>query len=156
MKINLIIVLLFLSIFGQAQQQNQMEQLNFMIGDWIGTSTVFSNDTISRQGPAFEKIEYKLDRSIITLDLNSSMLQLHTIIYFDSTDNVFYYCPYSKRNKGKKYKGKIEDGKFIVLMNENYRLVFQQTSEGGFMEYGESLKNNVWTKSFEDLFKKSP
>ena len=99
-KVIWVIVVLFLPMFGQAQKQ--MEQLNFLIGDWIGTSTVFSNDTISRQGPVFERIQYQLDRSIITIDLNSSMLQLHTIIYYDSSDNVFYYCPYSKRKRGEK------------------------------------------------------
>lgn len=156
MKINLTIVLLLVSIFGRAQEQNQMEQLNFMIGDWIGTSTVFSKDTISRQGPAFEKIQYKLDRSIITIDLNSSMLQLHTVIYFDSTDNVFYYCPYSKGNNGGKYQGRFEDGRFIVLMSENYRLIFQKTQDEEFIEYGESLKNGIWTKSFKDVLKKAP
>jgi len=153
-----IILLLFgsISVMGQTQEQNNMEQLNFMIGEWIGVSSIMDNDTILKQGPIFEKIEYKLDKNLITIDLNSSMLQLHTVIYYDVDDKKYYYCPYSKGKAGGKYPGEFKDEKFIVWFNENYKLVFQLTPEGDFIEYGEKFKNGLWVKNFKDVLKKAP
>ena len=48
-----------------------MEKLNFMIGEWVGISTTYQNDTIAKQVPAFEKISYRLDKNLITIDLQS-------------------------------------------------------------------------------------
>ena len=67
---------------GQNNEQDdisEMRKLDFMIGKWVGISRVFEGDTISRQGPVFESIRYLLDSTIITIDLHSTMLQLHTV-----------------------------------------------------------------------------
>ncbi len=131
--------------------QQKMQQLNFMIGNWVGTSTTFKDGAIDRQVPAFEHIQYKVDQNLITIDLHSTTLQLHTIVYYDEKEGTYFYCPYSKGRAGK-HRGRFEDGKFLVQLRESYRLVFQQTPEGQFIEYGERLKDGVWTKSFEDVF----
>ena len=84
------------------------------------------------------------------------MLQLHTVIYYDETVKKYYYCPYSKGKRGGKYPGEFKDGKFIVWFNEEYKLVFQLTPEGEFIEYGEKFKNGLWVKNFKDVLKKAP
>ena len=132
-----------------------MAELSFMIGDWIGISTSYSDDSITQQGPAFEKIAYKLDGELITVDLHSTSLQLHTVIYYEPNDETYYYCSFSKRRAGK-FRGEVKEGKFWVWFSDTYRLVFQQTTAGEFIEYGETLKDGKWSKSFKDVLTKAP
>lgn len=151
-------LLFFLALnatLGQSVQQEKMKQLNYMIGDWLGTSTLYKNDTIDKQVPAFEKIAYKLDQNIITIDLQSESLQLHTIIYYDETAETYYYNPYSSKG-ARKLTAKFEDGKFIVKASENSRFIFTLTPEGDFHEYGERFENGKWSKFFEDILKRMP
>ncbi|MEL6560453.1 MAG: hypothetical protein AAFQ94_19845 [Bacteroidota bacterium] len=151
----LFISCLFNNLSGQNIKKEKMAELSFMIGDWIGTSTSYSDGSITQQGPAFEKIAYKLDGELITVDLHSTSLQLHTVIYYEPQDETYYYCSFSKRRAGK-FRGEVKDGKFWVWFSDTYRLVFQQTPEGEFMEYGETLKDGKWSKSFKDVLTKAP
>jgi len=141
------------SLLGQSSGQENMEKLDFMIGEWVGISTTYQNDTIEKQAPAFQKISYKLNKSIITIDLQSEILQLHTVIYYDSIDGTYYYNPYYKGGKGE-YAAEYKDGKLIVWPNKNKRFIFHLTPEGNFQEYGEKLENGEWVKYFEDNFQK--
>ncbi len=141
-------------ITGQkSSQQENMEKLNFMIGEWVGISTTYKNDTIAKQVPAFEKINYILDKNVITIDLRSELLQLHTVIYYNDKDKKYYYNPYYKSGAGK-YEAEYKDGKLIVWPSKNRKFIFHLTSEGNFQEYGERLENGKWIKDFEDNFKK--
>lgn len=153
---NYLFVVFFLllqsSAFGQTAKQEKMEQLSFMIGEWIGTSTVYENGVATKEGSAYEKITYDLDKSILVIELNTVFLQLHTIIYFDEKDQTYYYYPFSKRGVNR-YPAEFNDGKLTVRPNEENRFIFTRTAEGGFREYGEKLINGQWTKSFEDNFK---
>lgn len=138
---------------AQTSSQEQMENLSFMIGEWVGISRAYDHDSITKQVPAFEKISYKLDKSLITINLQSETLQLHTVIYYDDQNKKFYYNPYYK-NGTAKYEAVYKDGKFIVMPNDKKRFVFQLTPEGDFQEYGERFENGKWIKYFEDNFKK--
>ncbi|MGY3795737.1 hypothetical protein [Aquimarina sp. 433] len=129
-----------------------MELLDFMIGEWIGTSTIYENGKVTKQGSAYQHISYDLEKSILVIKLNSEFLQLHTIIYYDEKDNTYYYYPFSKRGV-RKYPAAYEDGKLIVRSNETNRFIFCRTKEGGFREYGEKLVDGKWVKYFEDNFK---
>ncbi|WP_162555870.1 hypothetical protein [Reichenbachiella versicolor] len=131
-----------------------MEQLNFMVGEWIGTSKVYEDGIVSRQGSAYQKISYDLDKSILVIELNTELLQLHTIIYYDEKDSKYYYYPFSKRGVSK-YTAEYKNGQLIVWSNETNRFTFSRTSDGGFREYGEQLIDGKWTKYFEDTFKNS-
>lgn len=148
----LVILLAHLSLFGQTKQLEMMDKLSFMIGEWTGTSKSYQNDTVFKQIPAFEKISYNLDKHIITIDLKSETLQLHTVIYYDEKDEKYYYNVFYQGGVGK-YTGEYTDGKFVVSPTENKRFIFQLTPEGYFQEYGENLKNGKWVKYFEDTFK---
>lgn len=150
----LIFILGMNSVSGQTIKQDKMNNLSFMIGEWIGISTTYKDGVVDQQVPAFEKIKYDLDKSIIVIDLNSELLQLHTIIYFDDKDNTYYYNPYSKSGS-RRLPAEYKDGKFIVKANGTTRYVFTTDTEGNFQEYGEQLDNGKWQKFFEDRFKKS-
>ena len=128
-----------------------MEQLNFLIGEWVGTSKIYENGVVSKQCPAFENISYDLDKNILVIELNTEFLQLHTIIYYDEKDQKYYYYPFSKRGVGK-YPAEYKDGQLVVSRDEKTRYIFRSTPEGGFQEYGEKLINGKWTKTFEDTF----
>lgn len=148
-------LLLFMTIptNGQTVEQEKMAHLSFMVGEWLGTSTSYKNDTITKQVAAFEQIAYKVDKSVMTIDLNSESLQLHTVIYYDVQEETYYYTPYYKKGS-KKYRGAYKDGQFMVWFNPTKRLIFGLTSEGNFQEYGETLTDGVWHKYFEDILSK--
>lgn len=147
-----ILIFLFHSVVGQSLKQEKMEQLSYMIGEWVGTSKLYENGLVSQEGPAFEKIAYNLDKNILVIDLNSAFLQLHTIIYYDEKDQKYYYYPFSK-NGVNRYPAEFKNGQLIVWPNEKKRFIFSRTSDGGFMEYGEKLVDGEWIKYFEDTFK---
>lgn len=130
-----------------------MDKLSFMTGHWVGISTTYKNDTIATQVPAYQKISYKVDKNIITIDLNSETLKLHTVIYYDEKEQTYFYNPYYK-NGSAKYPAILKDGKLVVSPNNKKRFIFQLLENGTFREYGETLENGKWIKYFEDNFKK--
>jgi hypothetical protein len=143
--------LCFFKVAAQSEQQEKMALLSFMVGDWVGTSRSFKEgETIAV--PAYETIQYKIDQHIITIDLLSETLLIHTVIYYDPDEATYYYCPYYK-NGAAKYRGEFKDGKFLVWFNESRRLTFHLTPQGEFQEYGENLIDGQWQKYFEDTFK---
>ncbi|WP_435622466.1 hypothetical protein [Flagellimonas sp.] len=128
-----------------------MQLLNFMIGEWIGTSKIYENGVVTQEGSAYEKISYDLDKNILVIELNTEMLQLHTIIYYDEKDSTYYYYPFSKRGVNR-YPAEFKNGQLIVNSNDTRRFIFRSTSDGGFQEYGEQFIDGKWTKYFEDTF----
>jgi hypothetical protein len=148
-----VIALIFLSgtIFAQDLKREKMEQLSFLVGEWIGTSTIYENGVVARQGAAYEKISYDLDTSILVIELNTEFLQLHTIIYYDKQDQKYYYHRFSKDGAAR-YPAEYKDGQLIVWRDEQTRFFFGSTPAGGFQEYGEQLIDGEWIKIFEDTF----
>lgn len=154
-QLNIVLILFFacpILVIGQQQRQEKMEQLHFMIGDWVGISTTYKDGAVDQQVPAFQKIKYAVDTSIITIDLHSETLQLHTVIYYDEKAATYYYNPFYKNGAGK-FTAAFVDGKLIVTRNATTRFIFQKTSANSFREYGERLENGVWVRYFEDNFK---
>ena len=131
-----------------------MELLGFMVGEWIGISKVYENSVVSKQGSAYQKISYGLEKSILIIELNTEFLQLHTIIYYDEKDGKYYYYPFSKRGVAR-YPAEYKNGQLIVWSNEKNRFTFSRTPDGGFREYGEQIIDGKWIKYFEDTFKNS-
>ena len=87
----------FQSLQAQSIKKEKMRQLDFMVGEWIGTSTIYEDGVVTKQVPAFEKISYDLDSSILVVELKSELLQLHTIIYYNDAEGTYYYHPFSKK-----------------------------------------------------------
>ena len=139
---------------GQSIRKEKMSQLSFLVGEWIGTSKSFKNGKLEKEIAAFEKIEYQLDNHILTVDLNSESLQLHTVIYYDEEDKTYYYNPFYKTGAAK-YKAEFDGKKLIVKPSAKKRFVFILDKQGNFTEYGEILTNGKWVKYFEDVFKRS-
>ncbi len=154
LKNSLSIVLIFLvhSIFAQNLKQEKMEQLNFMVGEWVGTSKTYENGVVVREGSAYENIAYDLDKNILVIELNTEFLQLHTVVLFDEKDDKYYYHRFSKTGAAR-YPAEFKDGQLIVWRDDKTRFFFRRMSEGGFQEYGEQLIDGKWTKIFEDTFK---
>ncbi|MCK8521542.1 hypothetical protein M0D21_08180 [Aquimarina sp. D1M17] len=146
------LLLLGNSVFGQNIKKEKMELLSFMTGEWIGTTKLYEEGVITKQGSAYQKITYDLDKNILVIELNTEFLQLHTIIYYDEKDSTYYYYPFSKRGVAK-YPAAYKNGQFIVSSSEKNRFVFSKTADGGFQEYGERLVNGKWTRYFQDDFK---
>ncbi len=141
----------FNGLLGQSTKTEKMASLSFMIGEWVGTSTIYENGKVSKQVPAYEKIDYDLNKSIIVIELNSELLKLHTIIRYDEKDNTYYYYAFSE-NGGGQLPAKFINGQFVVQASEIKRYIFKKTDDNGFMEYGEKLVNGQWIKYFEDIF----
>ncbi len=147
----IVLTFLYSSVFAQNLKQEKMEQLNFLIGEWVGTTKVYEDGVVTKQGSAYEKISYDLDKSILVIELNTEFLQLHTIILYDEKDQKYYYHRFSKEGAAI-YPAEFKDGQLIVWKNEKTRFFFGRTPDGGFQEYGEQLINGKWTKFFEDNF----
>ena len=143
-----------LSVLGQSNSKDKMAQLDFMVGEWIGTSTVYDDGKLSKQGSAYEEISFDLDSTLIVIKLNSEFLQLHTIIRYDEDEQTYYYYPFSKRGTNR-YPASYQDGQLVVQPSNTKRFIFGRTTEGGFQEYGEQLIDGEWVKYFEDTFKNS-
>lgn len=139
------------SVFTQNIKKDKMEHLSFLIGEWVGTSKIYENGMVTRQGSAYEKISYDLNKSILVIELNTEFLQLRTIVNYDEKDEKYYYHRFSKEGFAR-YPAEYKDGKLIVWRDEKTRFFFGRTSEGNFLEYGEQMINGQWTKTFEDTF----
>jgi hypothetical protein len=147
----IILVFSFQILSSQNTKQEQMRKLEFMVGNWVGVSKGFENGKVIREEPAFEKIAYKVDKHIITIDLHSESLQLHTVLYFDENEDLYYYNPFYKNGAGK-YKAYFENGMLVVKPSAEKRFIFKPTEDGGFQEYGEERIDGKWIKYFEDTF----
>lgn len=145
-------ILLGASALSQNIKQEKMEQLSFLVGEWVGTTTSLDNGTITKQGAAYEKISYDLDSHLLVIELNTEFLQLHTIITYNEEDEKYYYHRFSKDGAAI-YPAEFKEGQLIVWKNEQTRFFFGRTPEGDFLEYGEKLVNGKWTRYFEDRFK---
>jgi hypothetical protein len=139
------------SVFTQNIKKDKMERLSFLVGEWVGTSKIYENGMVTRQGSAYEKISYDLNKSILVIELNTEFLQLRTIVNYDEKDEKYYYHRFSKEGFAR-YPAEYKDGKLIVWRDEKTRFFFGRTSEGNFLEYGEQMINGQWTKTFEDTF----
>lgn len=153
-KIKLIIVIFHCMILNLSIAQNlgneKMVKLSFLGGEWIGISKTYENGKLIKEIPVFERINYDLDSSILVLQLNSEALLLHTIIYFDETDNTYYYYPFSKHGV-RPAPAVFKNGQLVVQSSEIKRFIFAKT-EQGFREYGEVFENGRWIKYFQDDF----
>jgi len=148
------IILVFLSgsIFAQNIAMEKMEQLDFLVGEWVGTSKVYENGIVIKEGAAYEKISYDLGKRILVIELNTEFLQLRTIVNYSEKDEKYYYHRFSKDGSAI-YPAEFKDGKLVVWKDDKTRFYFGRTAEGDFQEYGERLINGRWTKYFEDTFK---
>ncbi|MFN2261050.1 MAG: hypothetical protein ABR595_03175 [Psychroflexus sp.] len=138
---------------AQQVQQEKMAELDFMIGAWVGLSTSIDNGRVVSSVPAFQNISYKVDKHIISIDLQSENLQLHTVIYYSEEDKTYFYNPYYKSGTAK-YRATCLNGKLIVNASKTKRFIFKLTPDGNLQEYGENFENGKWVKYFEDNFKK--
>jgi hypothetical protein len=128
-----------------------MEQLSFLVGEWVGTSKIIENGVVTKQCAAYERISYDMDRSILVIELNTELLQLHTIVLYNEEDQTYYYHRFSKDGAAR-YPAEYKDGQLIVWRDEKTRFFFGGTPDGGFQEYGEKLIDGEWTRYFEDTF----
>lgn len=139
---------------AQTEKQDRIKALDFMVGEWIGTSRLLENGEVTSEVPAYQNIAFDLENHILVIKLNSETLKLHTIIYYDEDDATYYYHPFSKRGMSRA-PATLEDGRLIVRSNDTTRYIFGRTQNGDFREYGEKLTNGKWTKYFEDTFTNS-
>lgn len=143
--------LLFNTAFAQTEKTLPMQKLDFLIGNWVGTSREMNADSILSETPAHQKIQYQLDGSIITIDLGSESLSLHTVITYDSSKQCYWYHSFSK-NGARIYEARLDNGRLVVTPNDEVRFIFSAFGDDGFREYGEKKKDGKWIKYFEDTF----
>ena len=139
------------SIFCQSESKEKMQKLNFLVGEWIGTSTIYEAGKVSKQVSAFEKISYDLDGSILVVELNTEILKLHTIIYYNDEKGNYSYNPFSEKG-ARSLPASFVDNKLVVHASETKRFTFEKVGKSGFREYGEELKEGTWEIYFEDVF----
>ena len=127
----IVFIFLFSSVF--AQKKEKMEQLNFMVGEWIGTTKIYENGVVVKQGAAYENISYDLEKSILVIELKTEFLQLHTIITYNEEDQKYNYHRFSKDGAAI-YPAEFKDGQLIVWRDEKTRFFFGKSPDEGFQE----------------------
>lgn len=152
---NNILLLVFLmtwsSSLAQSEAKERMAELSFLTGEWVGTSTLYEDGEITSQVPAFERIAYDLDSSILVIELNSETLKLHTIVRWDDAEGTYHYQAFSERGTGI-LPAELVDGAMVVNASATKRYIFERTADGGFREYGEKLIDGKWVIYFDDRF----
>jgi enamine deaminase RidA (YjgF/YER057c/UK114 family) len=144
-----LLLLIFNPFSAQEREKKELAKLSFLMGNWSGISKSYTaKDTT--QVKVRESVNYIMNGNMLTLDVVSANIELHTLITYSIKDTCYYYQPYSKTGGGK-YKGKLKDRKFIVYFNPKNRLIFEKTANGEFHEYGESFVDGKWAKYFEDI-----
>lgn len=153
----LVTMFLFFTVsisFAQSTEQKDMKKLSFLIGDWKGKGSAYPKNK-SKPYDVLSKVRYDLDGEILVLKHRSfrgdtSVLSLHTIMYYNKKDTHYYYNSYTKSGT-RPFRCQLSSKQFICKRGEDYKLVFQLTENGAFNEYGERLINGKWIKSFEDI-----
>jgi hypothetical protein len=138
-------------LLAQSLKQEKMDALSYLVGEWVGVSKVYQDGQLLKEGAAYEKIAYDMDKSILVIELNTAFLQLHTIILYDEAKEQYQYHRFSKEGAAV-YPAELKDGHLLVWKNESTRFFFTATEDGGFREYGESWIDGVWVMTFEDVF----
>ena len=146
-----ILIFLNTAVFAQSSKQEKMEQLTFLTGEWIGTTKVYENGVVTKEGAAYEKISYDLDKNILVIELNTEFLQLRTIVTYDEADEKYYYHRFSKGGAAV-YPAEFKEGALVVWRDEKTRFFFTTDEKGNFREYGEKLVDEKWIMFFEDTF----
>lgn len=139
---------------AQTEEQKAMAKLSFMIGDWKGKGTSYPKENNTPYN-VLSKVRYDLDGELLVLRHrstrnDSTLLALHTIMYYDKTDGSYYYYAY-RRSGARPFQCQLKDDQFICEINGNYRLTFQRTENGEFNEFGQRLVDGEWVKNFEDI-----
>lgn len=153
----LFLSLLFLpimSLSAQTEEQKAMAKLSFLIGDWKGEGTSYPKEE-NEPYQVLSKVRYDLDGELLVLRHrstrnDSTILALHTIMYYNKEDGYYYYNAY-RRSGARPFQCQLKDKQFICEINGNYRLTFQKTENGEFNEFGQRLVDGKWTKNFEDI-----
>ncbi len=140
-----------LSGHTQSTKHPEMAKLSYLVGEWVGESTLFKGEKISSKEPAFEEISYDLNGAILVINLNTESLKLHTIINYSQTDSCYYYTPFSEQGS-RRLKANLNDQKLTVHASKTKRFIFESNGDNGFREYGEVNTNGKWTLYFEDKF----
>lgn len=139
------------SVHGQTLRQEKMAQLRYLVGEWVGTTKTYNDGVVTKQGAAYEKIAYDLNRNILVIELNTEFLQLRTIISYNEEAKRYDYHRFSKDGAAV-YPAEFKEEQLIVHRDEKTRFFFTSTPDGGFQEYGEKWENGEWVKTFEDTF----
>ena len=145
------LILSLVSGYTQSSKHPEMDKLSYLVGEWVGESTLFNNGQISSKESAFEEICYDLNGAILVIKLNSESLKLHTIINYSQSDSCYYYTPFSEKGS-RRLKANLNTEKLIVHASKTKRFIFESNGENGLKEYGEQRTNGKWTLYFEDTF----
>ncbi len=143
-----------LGMNAQTEEQKAMAKLSFLIGDWKGEGTSYPKEE-NEPYQVLSKVRYDLDGELLVLRHrstrnNSTILALHTIMYYNKEDGFYYYNAY-RRSGARPFQYQLKDDQFICEINGNYRLTFQKTENGEFNEFGQRLIDGKWVKNFEDI-----
>ena len=142
------------SLSAQTEEQKAMAKLSFLIGDWKGQGTSYPKAE-NEPYQVLSKVRYDLDGELLVLRHrstrnDSTLLALHTIMYYNKEDGYYYYNAY-RRSGARPFQCQLKDDQFICEINGNYRLTFQRTENGEFNEFGQRLVDDKWIKNFEDI-----
>jgi|GEM_PF-679428 len=142
-------------------EQKAISALEFLTGNWTGPGISYNEASETTEYIDTELVSFELDRRLLLIKASGEIegkpyYQLHTIVYYDIKEEHYVYTPYTGRRPGS-YHCNLKAKMFVCLNQEkSYRLSFQRLEDGRWNEFGESLKEGKWLKSFETKLSRMP
>lgn len=138
----------------QTQEQKAISALEFLTGNWSGPGQSIDNEGNVSEYHDTEFVRFDLDRNILLINARGerdgqTVYQLHTVIYFDSKKQHYFYTPY-RGVEPRSFACNLVDRQFICFNDDrDFRLTFQRLEDGRWNEFGERLVEGAWVKTFE-------
>jgi len=141
---------------GKSQQQIEIEKLGFLVGNWEGPGHTFAKDGSKSAYHDTEKVWFDVQNSLLIIQPRGSKngqyyYGMHTVIYYDVEAEHYWYNPYTATGS-RPYRCDLEEQLFRCHTPDKLtRFNFQRLPGGEWNEYGETLEDGQWRKTFETI-----
>lgn len=163
MRTVILLASLFAGVFSVAwaeeeksQQQIEIEKLSFLVGHWAGRGQTFAKDGTKSTYHDDEQVWFDVQNSLLIIQANGSKngnhyYGIHTVIYYDVEAEHYWYNPFTARGS-RPYRCNLEQQLFrCYSLDQKNRLSFLRLPGGEWNEYGETLEDGIWRKTFETI-----
>jgi len=152
--------------YANEENQEKMQALKFLIGDWQGTGWMFLANKQKMTFIQTEKIEWKLDKTIILIegkglsqDSNDIIHHALAVVTWIDTKQLYQFSSNLADGRGGVFEAKTnQNGDFIwwtTSTNGTRRFTIKINEKGEWFEIGEFSKDGEkWFQFFEMTLKK--
>lgn len=140
----------------KSEQQIEMKKLSFLVGEWAGPGQSFATDGSVSAYYDTEKVYFDVQGSLLVIHANGTKdgqhyYAIHTVIYYDVDAKHYWYNPYTAKGS-RPFRCDLKEQLFQCYSADRLtRFNFQRLPGGEWNEFGETLENGRWRKTFETV-----